>query len=208
MVDLNGTQAAIRAGYAPKSACERAARILARPDVGAVVQAMLHDRIDRIKMTRERVLAEFENIADADANELSELRRVCCRHCWGKIDPESEAPAYQLTPAEFVAKKARWDADRERKLNAKNRVDIGEFPHEPGNWYDKRKPINDRCTECFGDGIQDVFLKDTRNISRRARAIYGGSKRGRMVLRSRPTAKRLRCRFWQSTTSCMRIPQR
>ena len=80
MIDLNGTQAAIRAGYSPKRAHVQASELLARPDVGSVVQAMMDDRIERIKMTRERVLAEFENIADADANELSELRRVCCRH--------------------------------------------------------------------------------------------------------------------------------
>ena len=179
MVDLNGTRAAIRSGYAPTSAGVRAAELLGRPDVAAIVRAMLDDRLERIRMTRDRVLAEFENMAEADANELSELRRVCCRHCWGEIDAESEAPAYQFTPAEFVEKKAKWDADRERMLKSKAAEDIGEFPHQPGKWYDKRKPVNERCTECFGDGIEDVFLKDTRNISRRARAIYGGVKEGK-----------------------------
>jgi phage terminase small subunit len=178
LIDFNGTQAAIRSGYSPGNASTQAAEVLQRPEVRAIVQARTEDRLEAIRMSRERVLDEFASLAEADANELSEHRRVCCRHCWGTVDEDTGAQAFQMTPAEFVKGRKEW-AEKSKKAMEKDQTDIGPYPHEPGNWYDKRKAINPDCGECFGDGVGEVLLKDTRNISRRARAIYGGVKEGK-----------------------------
>ena len=177
--DLNGTQAAIRAGYAPTDARSRGSKLLAKTEIAAIVQAHVEDRIERIRMTRERVLDAYADIAEVDANELSEHRRVCCRHCHGAYDPMTGARARQVTPAEIVRNKKAWDEKRAGILASKGGKDIGEYPEEAGDWYNKKLPINPDCNECFGDGVGEVVLKDTRTVSRRARMAYQGVKEGK-----------------------------
>jgi len=174
LIDLNGTQAAIRAGYAATDARTRASRLLAKPNLKEIVQARIDEKIEAIRMSRERVLDAFADIAEADANELSQHRRVCCRHCHGPIDKATGGRDKLYTPAEWIERRERHEA-RRQELIAGGRGDIGEFAvPTPQRWYDKRLPINSDCPECFGDGVGEVFLMDTRMISRRARALLAG----------------------------------
>jgi phage terminase small subunit len=73
LIDLNGTQAAIRAGYSRKTACEQAARLLANAKVAEAVAAGKADRGERLEITADRVLQELALIAFSD---LSESLRV------------------------------------------------------------------------------------------------------------------------------------
>lgn len=56
LVDLNATQAAIRAGYAPKSAKVTGARLLTNANVSAAVQAAMDERAERTELTADYVL--------------------------------------------------------------------------------------------------------------------------------------------------------
>jgi phage terminase small subunit len=75
LVDLNATQAAIRAGYAPGSASRRGWALRRHPGVAARIDAALADRAEAVGITAERVLCElarlgFANIKDYfEANE-------------------------------------------------------------------------------------------------------------------------------------------
>lgn len=70
LIDMNGTQAAIRAGYSARSADVTASRLLAN----AKVQAYLSERRDDLQkttqITQERVLLEFAKIAFFDPRKL------------------------------------------------------------------------------------------------------------------------------------------
>lgn len=70
LVDLNGTQAAIRAGYSEKTAKEQAAQILARPEIAAAINAAMADRADKLEITAERVLSEIATMAFYDPSDL------------------------------------------------------------------------------------------------------------------------------------------
>lgn len=63
--DLNGTQAAIRAGYSPRTANEQASELLAFPSVKAAVDRQLAQRAARIGVTQDHVLAEMAILSDA-----------------------------------------------------------------------------------------------------------------------------------------------
>ena len=63
MVDLNATQAAIRAGYAAESASVEGCRLLADAKVAFAVQSAMETRAARLGITQDRVLAELGKLA-------------------------------------------------------------------------------------------------------------------------------------------------
>lgn len=65
LVDLNGTQAAIRSGYSAKTANEQAARLLANVSVAQAVAQAKAERSKRIGLTADRVLEELASIGFA-----------------------------------------------------------------------------------------------------------------------------------------------
>lgn len=58
LADLNGTQAAIRAGYAGKSAAAQASRLLRKEAVRAYRDALMQEKFDEIGITRPSLCAE------------------------------------------------------------------------------------------------------------------------------------------------------
>jgi len=69
VVDLNGEQAAIRAGYSPRTARSQASRLLTKANVGPEIARLQASRAERTDITADRVLAElaklgFANMAD------------------------------------------------------------------------------------------------------------------------------------------------
>lgn len=168
LVDLNATQAAIRAGYSPKTANEQAARLLANVSIQEAIQAAMKKREERTEITADRVIKEIFNIFEADAREISELHRCCCRYCWG------EKFQYQFTIGEM--------RDRQEKYNIEATAamlkgeSIGPFNPRGGIGYNATKPPNPDCPECFGQGELKPFFHDTRKLSPAAKALYAGVK--------------------------------
>ncbi|MEG3071047.1 MAG: terminase small subunit [Peptococcaceae bacterium] len=63
LLDLNGTAAAIRAGYSPKTAKEQASRMLANVNIRARVDKELAERSRRTGINADRVIRELARIA-------------------------------------------------------------------------------------------------------------------------------------------------
>ncbi len=68
--DLNGTQAAIRAGYSPKTANEQAARLLANVSVRSSVDEAIAQRSARTEIDADWVLKRLAQDATADLADL------------------------------------------------------------------------------------------------------------------------------------------
>lgn len=66
LIDLNGTQAALRAGYSAKSAHVEAARLLKNAKVDAAISSAMKLRAERTEITADRVLKELAKIGFAD----------------------------------------------------------------------------------------------------------------------------------------------
>jgi phage terminase small subunit len=68
LVDRNGTQAAMRAGYSknPGSARTTASRLLAKANVAARLRARVEEQLEQLKLQADRVLKEALAIATAD----------------------------------------------------------------------------------------------------------------------------------------------
>lgn len=84
LVDLNGTQAAIRAGYSPKTANEQAPRLLANASVAAAIAARQNKIAKRLEVTAERIVLEYARLAFVDPRSLYDEA--------GKLVPITELP--------------------------------------------------------------------------------------------------------------------
>lgn len=83
LIDLNGTQAAIRAGYSKNSANEQAAQLLAKLSVSAYISERREKLSQKLEITQERVLEElarigFSNVKDFvnGGNNVLELKHI------------------------------------------------------------------------------------------------------------------------------------
>lgn len=72
LVDLNATQAAIRAGYSSKTAYSMGQRLLKNVEVQAAIQKALKDRQARTEITQDTVVEELAKIGLADAHDYSD----------------------------------------------------------------------------------------------------------------------------------------
>ena len=70
LVDLNGTQAAIRAGYSPRTAEAQASRLLRNVKVSAAVAKGQAARFRKVEITAERVLREAGGLAFSSLQDL------------------------------------------------------------------------------------------------------------------------------------------
>lgn len=77
LVDLNATQAAIRAGYSQKTAASIGEENLRKPDIAKAVQDAQAARAHRTEITQDMVLRELAKIGFAD------IRKVVR---WGKTE--------------------------------------------------------------------------------------------------------------------------
>lgn len=70
LIDLNATQAAIRAGYSAKTANEQAARLLANVSVAEAVRNKQIARAERTQINADWVLTRLAEEAEADVADL------------------------------------------------------------------------------------------------------------------------------------------
>ena len=96
--DLNGEQAAIRAGYAPSGAKQTASRLLGEPEVMAEIAASFARRAERTEVSIDLVVAEIAKLAFTSIGDAVQ---------WGKdglkitaseeLPPEVRAAISQVT---------------------------------------------------------------------------------------------------------------
>lgn len=76
LIDLNGTQAAIRAGYSPKTANEQAARLLANVSIREKISKAMAERSRRTGINQDRVLIELAKIALVNPKHLIDFKNA------------------------------------------------------------------------------------------------------------------------------------
>ena len=69
-VDLNGKQAAIRAGYSPHTAEQQASRLLRNVKVQQAVKAAVAERMKRVALSAENVLEQLRRLVMFDIRDL------------------------------------------------------------------------------------------------------------------------------------------
>lgn len=70
LIDLNATQAAIRAGYSQRTARSVASENLTKPDISQEIARQQAQRSDRVEVTQDWVVRELQRIAASDPRKL------------------------------------------------------------------------------------------------------------------------------------------
>lgn len=169
LTDFNGARAARLAGWAPASAGRAAYDLLRQPRIKAAIEAGLSERLARAKeglaeveANEQFVLRHWIDIVKADVNELVQHRRHACRYCYG------EGGRYQRTQAERDEAEAAYNRTPEALVTP--------FDEQGGVGYDATREPNPKCFECFGEGVSEVHVADTRDLTPGARALLAGIK--------------------------------
>lgn len=166
LVDLCSTQAAIRAGYSARTASSQGNRLLKVPAISAAVETEIAARTERTHIRQDAVLRRLWAIATADANDLIQYRRLCCRHCHGFTHE-----------FQWVDEAELQRACNAFKVAAASGEVIGDPPTAAGGFgFDPHRRPHPDCRRCFGEGHGEVFVADTRDLSDQARLLYRGMK--------------------------------
>ena len=83
LIDLNATQAAIRAGYSKKTANRIAAENLSKPDIQLHLQELMRQRSERTGITADFVIEQLSHIAAADT-EITGKEKIKALELLGK----------------------------------------------------------------------------------------------------------------------------
>jgi len=73
LIDLNATQAAIRAGYCKKNARQIGSENLTKLDIQQEIQKLMDKRAEKTEITAEKVLKELAKIGFADITDFVEF---------------------------------------------------------------------------------------------------------------------------------------
>lgn len=162
----HGTNAALKAGYSPKSAHVQASKLLKLPKIQAALERRRVAAQKINALTVSDLLEELQLVVKADPRDLMEYYRGSCRYCHGV------GHQYHRTPAEFAR-----DLEEYLKTPEGGRDPAGlRFPVLGGVGFRKRAHPHPDCPECEGEGVGYSFVKDTRYLPRAAARLFAGIK--------------------------------
>ena len=84
LIDLNATQAALRAGYKAKTARSQGQRMLTKVDIQRHITDLMKERSDRTALTSDSVLQELSRIAMAQDVEITGKEKLKALELLGK----------------------------------------------------------------------------------------------------------------------------
>lgn len=164
--DRNGTQAAIRAGYAVASAHSQASDLLSDPKVQEMVEAEMQRVSQEARVEAADILREYLALATADASKIMHVRRVNCRYCHGV------GHQYQWKAREYA------EACDAASKPAKRGEEPLPFPDCSGGFgFRHNAEPHPDCPECNGEGHEDIFFRDTEGLTGPERKLIAGIKR-------------------------------
>ncbi|MFP2239945.1 terminase small subunit [Pseudescherichia vulneris] len=154
----NKYEAYRNAGY---TGGERNARMLYRkPAIARAINEALAVLCRQLELRAEDVLRQWEEIVQADPGEISQHRRVNCRYCWG------------------LGHRYQWRDEDELEAAEARASQNGDPPpdNSGGFGFIGNDDPNQDCPRCCGEGIADVFITDSRDLSPQGRQLFAGVK--------------------------------
>lgn len=132
LIDLNATQAAIRAGYSPKTAGVQGAKLLKIPKIAHAIAKAEAERSKRTGINQDRVVMELAKVAFADVSRALNTRTG---EIMDNAPPEDLAAIQQVKIKQMEGDKGS-SYECEIKLSDKTRA-LELLGKHLGMWKDK-----------------------------------------------------------------------
>ncbi|WP_334473522.1 terminase small subunit [Arsenophonus sp. PmNCSU2021_1] len=148
LIDLNATQAAIRAGYSEKTAKDIACQNLAKLNIQKRIQTLMEERKNRIEVNADYVLKRLVDIDQMDVldiiTESGDIRPI---KDWPKVWRTTlsgfDIAAIRVDGAEALLKKIKWpDKIKNLELLGKH-VSVQAFREQVKNEHDVVGTLSD-----------------------------------------------------------------
>lgn len=123
--DLNGAQAAIRAGYSEETAKEIASENLTKPNIKSRIQELMEKRSSKVEVSAEMVLRELVHLATVDLSEA--------------YNPDGTIKPLQEIPEPIRRAIAGFEQVEEFEGTGRDRVQVGY--KKKIKFYDKTKAL-------------------------------------------------------------------
>ena len=121
LIDLNATQAAIRAGYSPRTANRIGAENLSKLDIQKEIETRQKEREQRTEITQDRVLRELANIGFAKATDYAEIEgSMVTIKPTAEMSPEQVSAIAGIEQGNFGIKLKLYDKLRALELLGKH----------------------------------------------------------------------------------------
>ena len=114
-IDLNATQAAIRSGYSPKTACEQASRLLANVKIQDEIAIEMAERSKRTGINQDRVLMEIAKMAFVNIDDVIDLDTAKVKRTATKEDLAC-IQSVKIKPTEFGTEREIKLCDKKSNL--------------------------------------------------------------------------------------------
>ena len=93
LIDLNATQAAIRAGYSEKTAKEIGCENLSKPNIAEYIQQLQQERSERTQITSDKVLVEVARLAFSNIANFVKVKGQALKVVDPALLPEDDSAA-------------------------------------------------------------------------------------------------------------------
>lgn len=168
LVDLNATQAAIRAGYSEKTAQVIGAENLGKPMIASAIATAMEERTAKVELTSTRVLTELSHVALSDIGDILDFTGTAPRLKLANEIPEHARRAIQSVKVKRYLEGAGEEA---------REVEVIEF-----KLYDKNSGLDKvmRHLGLYKDGddkgpriVEFIFKQEGRRFKESAEILTG-----------------------------------
>lgn len=131
LIDLNGTQAAIRAGYSVKTANEQASRLLANVSIQQAIAEHMAERSKRVGINQDRVVIELARLGFVKMTDIVNSH--------GEIKPSvSDDDLAAIESIKYKSSESDTGSSVEREVKISSKVKALELLGKHlGMWNDK-----------------------------------------------------------------------
>lgn len=157
LIDLNATQAAIRAGYSPDTANEQGSRMLANVSIRTHIDKAMAERSKRTGVNADRVVMELAKIAFINAADVINADDATLRD---DAVPEDTA-AIQSVKVKTIPTKDGEGIEREIKMADKIKAlellgkHLGMFRDKVDLTVEHSEKLDDIMSQIGGEGLEE-----------------------------------------------------
>jgi phage terminase small subunit len=157
LIDLNATQAAIRAGYSPETAKSIGSENLTKPDIRAYIDKEIAKQSKRTGINADRVLRELAKVAFANAADVVDRKTGMVRE---DAPAEDTAAIQSIRIKRFNSEEGEIiesDVKLSDKLKALELIGkhLGMFQNNLNVSVDASEKLDDIISQLGGEGLED-----------------------------------------------------